>query len=265
MLPSHEVPNFSVVRHGKSPVRNHGVNKVLTEDLIDFHANGVKQVSAKFKKNKLSGAWKSWYASGVTCDSGRFAGNVPDGLWKSWYPNGKPRFIWNFNSRKLSAVKDELLRQPKNKMYVIARKPVPDAVKHFRTDHWAGTTPPAKMLVFRTQFVNPGSFSRDELMRRVDENTEGSVATYQHPFTEALLHGNFTAFYPDGRVREDGVYINGLREGAWEEFLTDGSRVRGSYYHGQRSGEWRYYSKEGRVVSMTRYKHNGEIAEKHQF
>jgi antitoxin component YwqK of YwqJK toxin-antitoxin module len=237
----------------------------LTEDLIDFHANGVKQVSAKFKKNKLSGAWKSWYPTGAICDSGRFTGNVPDGLWKSWYPDGNPRYIWHFNARKLAAVKDELLRQPKNKMYVIAGKPVPEAVKHFRTDHWSGSQQPARALVLRTQLVNPPTFSRDELMERVVANTEGKGDKYTYPFSEALLHGNFTAFYPDGQVKEDGVYINGLREGAWEAFLMDGTRIRGSYYHGQHSGEWRYYNKEGKLISLTRYKNNGEIAEQHAF
>src|SRR6476659_6476643 len=65
--------------------------------MVDFHENGVQQVTANFKKNRLSGAWISWFSNGVMCDSGRFAGNIPDGEWKSWYPNGKTRVVWHFN------------------------------------------------------------------------------------------------------------------------------------------------------------------------
>ena len=236
------------------------------ENLVDFHDNGVKQVAANFKKNKLSGAWMSWFSNGMKCDSGKFTGNIPDGEWKSWYPNGKTRVVWHFNSRKLLAVKDELLRQPKNKMYIIAQRPIPEAVQYYRVSYWYGEqSQEGKGFKLRSDLISTPNFTRDELLKRIDDNTVSAIEKYRPPFTEALLHGNYTSYYASGSVREDGVFINGMREGAWEEFTTMGNRARGNYRHNVKEGEWRYYDKRNKLLSFARYNQHGEVVETHEF
>lgn len=239
-------------------------SRLAEERLVDYHANGVQRVAANIKKNKLSGTWKSWFISGSVCDSGRFVGNVPDGEWKSWYPNGKTRVVWHFNARKLAGVKDELLKQPKNRMYVIAQKPVTEAVQYYRVEYWYGEQKTSPVSL-RSQLVSAPAFTREELLKRVDDNTVHAIEKYRPPFTEALLHGNYTSYYPDGSLREDGVYINGMREGAWEEYATDGTRSRGSYRHNEKEGEWRTYDKKGKLLHFKRFNSRGEIVEQHEF
>ena len=244
-------------------VRKHH-SKTLEENFIDFHDNGVKQVNANFKKSKLSGAWMSWFNNGIKCDSGRFSGNIPDGEWKSWYPDGKTRVVWHFNSKKLIAVKDELLRQPRNKMFIISERPVSEAVQYFRVDYWYGDQKNDYGVKLRSDLVSTPHFTRQELLKKVDDNTVNAIEKYRPPFTEALLHGNYTSYYPNGSVKEDGVFLNGMREGAWEEFDTKGIRSRGSYKHNIKHGEWRKYSTSNKLVSFSRYNH-GVIVEEYQF
>lgn len=250
-----------------APVKPKPASKKLVEDnLVGYHDNGVAQINANFKKNKLYGNWNSWYKSGTLCDSGKFVGNVPDGEWKSWYPNGKTRVIWHFSSRKLSAVKDEILRQPKMKVYAISQKPISEAIQFYRVSYWYGDEGAAnKGVRFRSDMVNAPALSRDELMDRVADNTVHATDVYRPPFQEALLHGNYSSYYPDGKPREDGVFLNGMREGAWEEFSIDGSRQRGNYKHNVREGEWRQYDSNGKLLKFVRYNAIGEVMEEHRF
>lgn len=236
----------------------------LEEKFVDYHENGVQQVSANFRKNKLSGTWTSWFVSGAKCDSGRFTGNVPDGEWKSWYPNGKTRVVWHFNAKKLAAVKDEILRQPKNRMYAIAQKPVSEAVQYYRVEYWYNEASSSSTFTTRANLVSTPGITKEELLKRVDANTVNAIEKYRPPFSEALLHGNYTSYYPDGAVKEEGVFINGMREGAWEEYEADGVRWRGNYRHNRKEGEWRKYVR-GKLQSFLRYNSRGEVVESHDF
>lgn len=242
------------------------LKRMAEENLLGYHDNGVTQLNANLRRNKLNGTWNSWYRTGTRCDSGKFVGNVPDGEWKSWYANGKTRVIWHFSARKLSGVKDEILRQPKTRMYAISQKPLAEAVQYYRVRYWYGEENTFRKGVhFRTDAVHAPSLSREELMNRVDNNTVNATDVYWPPFEEALLHGNYSSYYPDGKPKEDGVFINGMREGAWEEFSPDGSRQRGNYRHNVREGEWRIYDARDKLQKFVRYNGKGQVVEEHSF
>lgn len=228
-----------------------------------YHENGNKKFVVVQKKNKLTGAWRSWYASGMACDSGRFAGNIPDGEWKGWYPDGTLRYRWHLSSSKLVSLKDELLRQPKMKMFAISQKPVSEAVKYYQADHLFNQPTSRPKFTLRANLVHARAYDINSLEKKVDKNT--SSDEYVPPFPEMLLHGEYASFYPGGKLKEEGLYINGLREGVWEEFTPDGQKTRGSYYHGYKSGEWRKYDRHGKLISYTRYKTNGDVSEEHKF
>jgi antitoxin component YwqK of YwqJK toxin-antitoxin module len=229
-----------------------------------YHQNGVPKFSVEYRKSRLTGQWQSWYPSGKVCDSGRFVGNAPDGIWKGWYADGSLRYSWHTSAAKLGSLKDELLRQPKTKFFLIAQKPVGEAVRYFQVEY-----------LFRNKADKPKVFSRGQLLRKkadltlieqtVDNNTTSKGTDYVPPFDEILLHGECSLYYPGGALKERGMYINGLRDGVWEEFAPSGEMSRGAYLHGNRSGEWRRYDKDGKLLFYTHYKQNGEVSESYQF
>jgi len=229
-----------------------------------YHSNGTKKFTVSFRKNKLTGDWKSWYASGSICDSGRFVGNVPDGEWKGWYPDGSTRYKWHVSASKLKSLKDEILRQPKMRMFDISRKPVREAVKYYQADYLFRQPVERNGIAFRSQLVNAKAYDLPTIEKKVDHNTV-KKDSYLPPFPEMLLHGEFTSYYPGGKLKEEGIYLNGLREGVWEEVLPDGKRNRGTYHHGFRSGEWRTYDSNGKLLSYSHYKSNGDVSETHEF
>lgn len=231
---------------------------------IAYHENGTKKFFLVYKRSKLTGDWKSWYPSGMSCDSGRFSGNAPDGTWKGWYPDGSVRYTWNLSASKLSALKDELLRQPKIKQFAISHKHVTDAVKYYQSDYLFKQPVKRHRVNFRINLVHLKNYNLNSIEQKVNENTVETTTEYVPPFPEMLLHGEFSSFHPGGKIREEGVYINGLREGLWEETTPEGIKNRGSYLHGYKSGEWRTYDKQGKLRYFTQFK-NGEVIEKYDF
>jgi antitoxin component YwqK of YwqJK toxin-antitoxin module len=40
------------------------------------------------------------------------------------------------------------------------------------------------------------------------------------------MHGNFIAFYENGRKREEGQYVDGVKQGRWTIWDNQGNRIR---------------------------------------
>ncbi len=229
-----------------------------------YHDNGIKKFFVVYRRNKMTGDWKSWYPSGIICDSGRFSGNVPDSKWVGWYPNGSIRYSWTLSASKLSALKDELLRQPKIKHFFISQKHVTEAVKYYQSDYLFKQPVTKSRVNLRANLVHLKTYDLHSIEEKVNRNTVESGSDYIPPFPEMLLHGEYTSYYQNGKIKEEGVYINGLREGVWEEHTTVLDKSRGSYLRGYRSGEWRTYDQRGKLLYFTLYK-NGEVIETYEF
>jgi len=236
--------------------RNNGI-------IQGYHDNGELQFYGSVKKNRLQGVWKSWYDDGSICDSGKFVKDVPDGEWKAWYPDGRLKYVWHFSASKYFAVKAEMLSQPKHKYYRISQLPLNEGIKYFKTDHIFREAKRSPAIMLRGRTLHLKNFDPQDMKKRVERNTE--TKSYLPPFPECLFHGNFTSYYADGRIKEEGIYINGMRDGLWEEQTTDGKKSRGTYHHGKKSGEWRTYSSQGKLLSYKRYNNSGTVSDTYDF
>jgi antitoxin component YwqK of YwqJK toxin-antitoxin module len=220
-----------------------------------YYDNGELQFTTIVKKSRLQGVWKSFYQGGAVCDSGKFVKDVPDGEWKGWYPDGKLRYIWHFSASKYFSLKDEMMNQPKQKFFRISQLPLHEGIQYIRTDYIFGQATRTPAIMFRGKTLHQKNFDPALIKKRVDRNTTSH--SYLPPFPECLFHGSFTSFYPDGRIREEGIFINGMRDGLWEEYARDGKKSRGSYHYGNKSGEWRTYDEKGKLLSYKRYNNSG--------
>lgn len=228
-----------------------------------YHDNGELQFSANIKKHRLQGTWKSWYDDGSICDSGKFVKDVPDGEWRGWYADGTLKYIWHFSAGKYLSLKEEMLSQPKQIFFRIAHLPLQEGVKFFKTDYIFDATKHTPRVMFRGKTLNLKNFDPEDLKLRADKNT--ITDDYIPPFPECLFHGKFVAYYPDGRLKEEGRCINGMKDGLWEEHYVNGSKARGSYHYGKKSGEWRIYNAKGKLVSYKRYRSSGLVSDAFDF
>jgi antitoxin component YwqK of YwqJK toxin-antitoxin module len=223
--------------------------ETLNEIALGFSNSRDTQFVINYRRGKFNGQWTSWFKNRQVCDSGLLINDIPDGMWKGWYRNGNPRYILHFNERKLHGLKNELINQPKTKYFILAQKPVAEATRHYDARLLFGHQSANSQKFILSKQVNHASYSPKLLQKLVAENTgEGSSSTYTAPFTEGLLHGEFTSFYSGGGIKERGLYLNGLREGIWEEFTIHKEKSIGTYRHGYRNGEWRYYDADNKLL-----------------
>ena len=209
--------------------------------LTSFNTNGRLQVVANYRHKRLHGSWISWYDSGQACDSGSLVNNIPHGEWKTWYPNGQLRAVRNYNSKKLSYIKNELrLMHPKRSFYglsEIARNDKGVAFSYFDAFN-----------SFSEQHSTK-TWEAPTLKRRVDINTDLNNEQYHPPFVECLQEGLFMNFDSNGVVIDSGYYKNGLKDGIWIEWNEEGSiRSTGLYRNGTKQDIWKYFNMEGKFL-----------------
>lgn len=233
---------------------------------VMLNERGDTQFVSNYRKGQLNGQWTSWFNNRNVCDSGLLVDDLPDGTWKGWYANGNPRYILQFSARKLNALKDELIKQPKTKYFILSQKSPEEATRHYNALLLFGHKPAENSSILMSKKVNLPSYSSESLRYIVAENTdEGNPVSYKAPFTEGLLHGQFTSFHSNGAIKETGLYLNGLREGIWEQYTLQKEKAVGTYRHGYRNGEWRYYNSQGKLLYWKRFDAKGRETEKFKF
>lgn len=233
---------------------NNNKSRTLISSHTGTYHNGQMMYRTSLKNGSLQGGWESWYFNGGKRDSGKIRSNIPDGEWKIWYPNGQVKFIIHFNSLKFHSISSELDRQPKHKLYRISSMPREQGMVHlqspFLSAHPVGNKKMQKFYFTLEDY-------RQSLFK---EPTH-----YSTPFLHCLLHGEYIAYFENGQIKEQGIYINGLKDGVWEESNPEGWISRGTYYHGKKVGEWRTYDNNGRPTEFIQYNHQGKFLSSYEF
>jgi hypothetical protein len=74
--------------------------------------------------------------------------------------------------------------------------------------------------------------------------------------------GQWTAYFPNGAVRSQRTYANGLTEGVTEVFYEDGSLYyTGQYRAGKSVGEWRFFDQQGTLIRTAVHDSLGNLLE----
>jgi uncharacterized protein len=101
------------------------------------------------------------------------------------------------------------------------------------------------------------------LCERSDGTREGPFATYfgnGQKATEGAYRGNeldgrFQAWYANGRLREQGTFLNGKKEGPWIEWYESGSKAKeGAYKEDEEYGLWKAWYANGQIKEEGEYR-----------
>ena len=77
-------------------------------------------------------------------------------------------------------------------------------------------------------------------------------------YVNGMPDGAWTYFLENGRGRQVGSYVNGQRHGDWTESYDDGGRGVGPYVNGERHGTWTFFYSDGDVSREVGPYVNGE-------
>lgn len=221
---------------------------------IGTYNNGQIMYRTTLKKGLLHGNWESWYLHGVRRDSGKIRNNIPDGEWKIWYPSGQLKYHIHFNAVKYHGISNELYRQPKYKIYKISELPPEKAMLHLQSPFLFD--PGGRRINLIMSYFSSELY-KQYLMMQPEQ--------YYSPFQKCLLHGEYVSYHENGQKKEQGVFINGLKDGVWEESIPGGFVSRGTYYHDKKVGEWRTYDVSGKPFQFRQYNHQGKLISQYDF
>ena len=75
-----------------------------------------------------------------------------------------------------------------------------------------------------------------------------------------LLDGNYTAFYPDGQLKEQGRFDRGLKTGEWRKWLTTGALAETvNWKAGRLHGDRIRFIQEDSLVHQQRFRNGKEV------
>lgn len=82
----------------------------------------------------------------------------------------------------------------------------------------------------------------------------GSIHTSKGSYTGNLLHGEYIVFDSENNLIEKGFFNNGVKEGTWNRWFTDGKHKSVlNWEDGHLQGESTYYNPNGSVYKKVQY------------
>jgi len=92
---------------------------------------------------------------------------------------------------------------------------------------------------------------------------QGEIKNTQGNFTGKLLHGTYEKFDRDGTLLEKGSFDNGVKDGEWFDWYSNGNMMRHyNWNNGQRVGRFEGYDNKGNKSVVGQFKNgalNGNI------
>lgn len=181
----------------------------------EYYIDGSLKAEGNYEGGKKTGPWKYYHSNGKLEQTGQYdrKGN-PAGTWRWYFDNGNLRREENYLNGRIDGLTEEfdetgnLLSRGE---YLDGREDGPWILSlgdfcykgayrdGLRTGPWTGV------------YLFDNGTSKD------------SVPAFRGSFVEDLPDGKHTTWWENGKIREEGEYIMGKKEGNWMLYNYDGS------------------------------------------
>lgn len=193
---------------------------------LEWFDNGRTKSEGSFKAGREEGFWKTWFDNGRLQSQGNFSNGQPDGIWKTWFGNGKMATSGTYSNGNENG----------NWMFYY-----PNA-KLKSEEIWKNGR-----LVEVTQCLHPKGKT---LNCGNLKNGTGNLKTYD-------LEGN-----PEG----EGMMVQGLQQGEWTYFWPSGKvQAKGKLEKGKRHGLWKFYYLNGGLAEESEYRFDQPFGQSRRF
>ena len=181
----------------------------------EYYTDGALRAEGVYDNGKRIGEWKFYHPDGKIEQTGRFTkAGKPDGPWKWYYANGsllREETYYNGLKDGLSEEFDEAGNLIEKGEYLEGREDGP----------W---------ITSAGDYCYRGSY-RDGLRTgpwegfclAQSEGRTDSTLSFSGMFIEDLPDGKHTWYWPNGKIREEGTFVMGSREGNWNLYEEDGT------------------------------------------
>ncbi|MFN8242051.1 MAG: hypothetical protein U0X39_15030 [Bacteroidales bacterium] len=187
----------------------------------DFFASGKIQAEGQYTDNRRSGTWKFYNEQGKVEQNGSYNNGRPDGLWTWFYEDG-------------SVLREE--------------------------EYFQGLRDGSFTEFSRNgSRIATGQYSDGERNGEWKFSTSG--LTEEGKYILGLKDGTWKSYYPDGRLRYKGNWVQGNPDGSHFYYHENGKvKEERIYDNGIRQKTWKKFDEEGNLVLSISYKDDVEIS-----
>jgi uncharacterized protein len=209
----------------QTPVNQNGFNKF-------YYENGKVSSEGPMKDGKPDGYWKSYYETGKLKSEGNWKNFQLDSIWKFYNEQGKLTFEYTYKEGK----KNGPLKTYNKDGYVEVEDQYINNMKQ-------GTT---------TSFYKNGKVKETIPFKEGREEGKG----YEYDSTGTIITiTEYKAGFVKNTERINRKDANGQKQGSWKEFWPNGKiKTDGRYLNDKKDGYFKEYNEFGNLTNVTKWK-----------
>ncbi len=182
------------------------LSAILNGPYKSYYINGKLEKQGFYKNNLPDSLWTFYYEQGGVKMSGALKDGVNHGLWQYYFENG------NLNMAGM-------------------------IIDAGREENW-------KYYYENGNIKSEGQYLKDKKNGIWNYFYEDGPLKAQAYFENNS--GKYTEFYPNGKVKAEGINSNGASDKAWVFYYENGKTMAiGNYEKGKRVGPWIFYHENG--------------------
>jgi uncharacterized protein len=187
----------------------------------DLYPDKKTEAEGSYTDNRRTGIWKFYNPSAKLEQTGAYNNGRPDGLWKWYYENGA------------------ILREE----------------EYFQGQRDGAFTE----YSVTGDIIGQGQYSDGE--KNGEWKFKSGDLTEEGKYIIGLKDGQWKSFYPDGKMRFKGNFVQGNPDGQQLWYYEDGKPKEEQYYRmGLKQKTWKKFDEEGVPVMTITYKDDVEIS-----
>ena len=188
-------------------------------------------------KGEKTGVWKEFHLNETIKEEGPFSNNKKHGVFRLYNQRGDIQDIIYYEFGIIVNNENELIKTEVIRIYDVNGK------LENETAYKNGL----KNGVSRI-YDNKGNIISGNIFK------EGEIISKGITDKSGKEQDNWEFYYPDGSVKAEGKYKNGLRIGKWIFYNNKGwIEQTGSYINGELDGKWLWMDKNGFIIRLEEY------------
>ncbi len=175
------------------------------------------------------------------------------GIWKTFYPNDKLKTYANYNNDTLNGyyreynIYGELVKSEyyiNGKITILKEDENPETKKKIKEEFFADGKLKSKGAFIKDIPVGIHKIYNKEgkIINSILYTEKGVKRGEGIIDKKGKKQGSWKYFYPNGKIKSKGKYINGKKEGKWQYYFNSGiTEQKGTFKNGKPNGVWFWF------------------------
>lgn len=181
----------------------------------DLYEDGTLRAEGKYDNGKQAGEWKYFHPNGKLEQIGKFNKNgKPEGTWRWYYDNGKLLKEESYRG----GLRDGMATEYDENGGIIEAG---EYLNGLEEGSWFEMIGDSYTRGSYRDGLRTGLWLQYYLID--NEQKKDSILSFKGSFTEDLPDGKHYYYWDNGKVKDEGVFVMGKKEGEWLKYNFDGT------------------------------------------